>query len=112
MASPFRIFRKYQKTLLVVAGVVLMFVFVIGDSLISYLTGSRGRGGTEQREANAVAVRWDSGKLTNRQLNDLVFRRHVLNNFLRTVEAEGRRPSVEAGVEPPDLRVQMLTNAD
>ena len=32
MSSPFQIFRKYQKSLLVVAGVILMFVFVIGDS--------------------------------------------------------------------------------
>ena len=32
----------------------------------------------------------------------------ILNNFLKNVEMEGRRPSVEAGVDPPELRVQRL----
>ena len=56
MASPFRIFRKYQKTLLVVAGVMLMFVFVIGDSLVAYLGGGRGGRGDGNRDADEVAV--------------------------------------------------------
>ena len=85
MASPFRVFRKYQKTLLAVAGVVLMFVFVVGDSLMSYLGGSRHPRASEEHEASAVAVHWDGGKLTNKQVNDLVFRRRLLNSFLRNI---------------------------
>src|SRR5215204_5595451 len=108
MASPFRVFRKYQKTLLAVAGVVLMFVFVVGDSLFSYLGGGRNARAGEDHDAKATAVHWDGGKLTNRELNELVFRRRVLNNFLKNVEMEGRRPSFEAGVDPPELRVQSL----
>jgi hypothetical protein len=112
MASPFRIFRKYQKTLLVIAGVVLMFVFVVGDSLVSYLTGSRNPRTGDERDARAVAVHWDGGSLTNRQLSDLVFRRHILNHFLGQIEAAGEMPSREAGVDPPELRVQTLRSAD
>src|SRR5262245_20536960 len=79
MASPFRVFRKYQKTLLAVAGVVLMFVFVVGDSLFQYFGGSRGaaRSG-DDTDAKATAVHWDGGKLSNRQLDELVRRRRIL----------------------------------
>src|SRR3954451_23411597 len=108
MASPFRLFRKHQKTMLAVAGVICMFVFVVGDSLFSYFGGSRNARATNDREAGAVAVSWDGGKLTNRQLNDLVARRKMVNYFLREVEANGRRPSVEAGVDAPELRVESL----
>jgi hypothetical protein len=93
MASPFRVFRKYQKTVLVVAGVVLMFVFVIGDALTGYLGG--GSGGGAGREGalapNAVAVRWDGGKLTNNELGNMVQRRRLVNAFVRGVNrAESR----------------------
>jgi hypothetical protein len=108
MASPFRVFRKYQKTLLAIAGVFLMIAFVAGDSLMTLFGGSRNPRASEEHDASAVAVHWDGGKLTNRQVNDLVFRRRILNNFLRNVEMEGRRPSFEAQVEPPELRVQPL----
>src|SRR5215212_7415258 len=108
MASPFRVFRKYQKTLLAVAGVVLMFVFVVGDSLFSYLGGGRNARASEDHDAKATAVHWDGGKLSNRELRDLVSRRLILNTFLKNVEMEGTRPSVQAGVDPPELRVQRL----
>src|SRR5882757_4569749 len=112
MASPFRVFRKYQKTLLAVAGVVLMFVFVVGDSLFSYFGGGRNARAGDDSDAKATAVHWDGGKLSNRQLNELVMRRRILNNFLKNVEMEGRRPSFEAGVDPPELRVQPLIGPD
>jgi hypothetical protein len=108
MASPFRVFRKYQKTLLAVAGVVLMFVFVVGDSLFSYFGGGRNARAGDDRDAKATAVHWDGGKLSNRELNELVMRRRILNNFLKNVEIAGMRPSAEAGVDPPELRVQRL----
>src|SRR4051812_28761343 len=108
MASPFRVFRKYQKTFLAIAGVVLMFVFVVGDSLFSYFGGGRNARATEDHDAKATAVHWDGGKLSNRELNELVMRRRILNNFLRNIEMEGRRPSAMAGVDPPELRVQPL----
>ena len=40
MASPFHVFRRYQKGLLIVAGVILIFVFVLDDSLRVLMGGS------------------------------------------------------------------------
>jgi len=89
-----------------------MFVFVVGDSLFSYFGGGRNARAGDDRDAKATAVHWDGGKLSNRQLNELVMRRRILNNFLKNVEMEGRRPSFEAGVDPPELRVQPLIGPD
>lgn len=85
-----------------------MFVFVVGDSLFSYLGGDRTPRATEEHDAKATAVHWDGGKLSNRDLNELVMRRRILNNFLKNVEIAGMQPSVEAGVDPPELRVQRM----
>jgi hypothetical protein len=112
MASPFRIFRKYQKTLLVAAGVVLMFVFVIGDALVGYLGRSRRGGGDAQRDAGAIAVRWNGDSLTNSELNNLVVRRRILNAFIQGVEFAGRQAAFEAGVEPRSLRVEPMVGAE
>jgi hypothetical protein len=108
MASPFRIFRKYQKTLLVVAGVILMFVFVIGDSLVAYLGGRPPGSGDVNRDAAAVAVTWNGGKLTNQELDQLVMRRRIVNSFLQGVHDAGVRSSILAGIEPRELRVQPI----
>jgi hypothetical protein len=113
MASPFRVFRKHQKTLLVVAGVVLMFVFVLGDSLSAILRQIGGpgleRGGME---AGAVAVRWHDGKLTNAELASLVMRRRIVNDFVRGVELAGRMAVIDSGAEPQPLRVQPLVGPE
>jgi len=85
MASPFHVFRRYQKTLLAVAGVICMFVFVVGDSLMSYFGGGRNAQASDDHDAKATAVHWDGGKLTNRQLQELTTRRRILNNFLKNV---------------------------
>lgn len=107
MASPFRVFRKYQKTLLVVAGVILMFVFVIGDSLVAYLGGSRGGSGAAN-EARATAVSWDGGQLTNQELANLLMRRRMINAFLQRIEYAGMQSAIDAGIEPRELHVQRL----
>jgi hypothetical protein len=92
---------------MVVATLIAIFVFVIGDALMSkYSSGHAERG--EAQDAHATAVHWDGGKLSNQQLNELVMRRRILNHFLQTIEMEGRRPSLEAGVDPPELHVQPL----
>src|SRR6476619_5250663 len=112
MASPFQVFRKHQKTLMAIAGVICMFVFVVGDSLFQYFGGSRNAAASDAGDARATAVHWDGGKLSNRDLQELVTRRRILNNFIKAVEMEGRRPSYEAGVDPPALRVQPLIGPD
>ncbi len=113
MASPFQVFRKYQKSLLVVGGVVLMFVFVAGDPLTSLLRDMGGAGGSRSgMEAGDVAVRWDDGKLTNRELGALVMQRRVVNDFLGNVEMAGRAATLDAGVEVQPLTVQWLGGPD
>src|SRR4051812_9536066 len=112
MASPFRAFRKHQKTLMAIAGVICMFVFVVGDSLFSYFGGGRNAQANDDHDAKAIAVHWDGGKLSNRELRDLVSRRNILNKFLQGVEMAGQRPSAEAGVDAPDLHVQRLLAPD
>src|SRR4029078_6626405 len=112
MASPFRGFRKNQKLLLVIASVMAIFAFVIGDSLFTYMTGGRNARQTDQTDMRAVAVQWDGGKLTNRQVQELVARRQILNRFLREVQGEGEVSARQAGVDPPPLRVRQLLGPD
>ncbi len=108
MASPFRLFRKYVKPMLAFFVVMLIFSWAVGDSLFNYFGGSRNPAVSSQRAGREVAVRWDGGKLTNQQVNDLVVRRQMLNGFLERVEGMGARSAYEAGVEPRRLRVQRL----
>jgi len=58
MASPFRYFRKNAKVMLAFFVVLLMFTWVIGDSLFNYFGGNRNPGGGNRLQAGAVAVQW------------------------------------------------------
>jgi hypothetical protein len=107
MASPFRTFRKYQKTLIAVAGVVLMFVFVLGDPLSQMMNSGNAPTGAGMRPTD-VAVKWDGGQLTNAEVDQLVIQRRVVNNFIRNVEGVGRMQMAEAGLEPQPLRVEAI----
>jgi hypothetical protein len=101
MASPFRIFRKYQKTLLVIAGVLLMFVFVVGDSITQFIGGASSGGTTVGGgRPTDTAVTWADGKLTNRELGQLVQRREIVKSFLTRLFQAGQRAAYEAGADP------------
>jgi hypothetical protein len=97
--------------MIAIAGVALMFVFVIGDPLMQYMGGSSsgGGGGTLPGE---VAVSWDGGDLTNAELSQLVYQRVVVNAFLRNVEYIGRSAAYDSGVEPQPLRVEMIAGPE
>ncbi|MEX2315773.1 MAG: hypothetical protein WD669_01385 [Pirellulales bacterium] len=119
MASPFRIFRRYQKSLLIVAGVVLIFVFVLEDSLQMLMGGATGGGGDpsdNRPKPNAVAVHWNGGQLTNAELDQLVQRRRILNGFLREILREGDDAEVmlarATGAEPRPSPVLPLVRAE
>jgi hypothetical protein len=95
-----------MKTLLVIFGVMLIFVFVIGDALISYYGGSpRGGGGDSRQDANDIAVSWDGGSLTNADLDRLVMRRQIVNSFIRGIAMTGFQMAMDAGAEPRELDV-------
>lgn len=98
--------------MLAVFVVLLMFSWVIGDSLRSLLGGSGNPGGGRRMHASDVAVQWDDGKLTNQQVEQLVYRRKFLNSFLQQVEIAGTRSAFAAGVDPTQLRVQRLLGAE
>ena len=108
MASPFRAFRKHQKTLIAVAGVVLMFVFVLADPLSQYMRSNSpdGRGGG--RRPHDVAVKWTGGELTNAEMGQLVVQRLIVNNFLRQVQGTGQYAAEQAGGELQPLRVMPM----
>lgn len=110
MASPFRVFRKYLKPLMVVLGVMIMFSFVLLDPLAKYLGGDGqvSRGEDPDFAAGATAVSWEGGSLTNEDLYRLVEQRRLTNAFLENVEILGAQPSLQAGVEPSPLRVMPL----
>ncbi|HEX4412590.1 MAG TPA: hypothetical protein VH107_03110, partial [Lacipirellulaceae bacterium] len=110
--SPFEVFRKNMKPMMAILFVILMLTWVVGDSLFNIFAGNRAPVASQQREAKFVAVKWDGGKLTNQQINDLVVRRRMLNEFLGQVEMEGQRAAYQAGVEPRPLHVQILRGAD
>jgi hypothetical protein len=112
MASPFRIFRKYMKTLMVIFGVMIMFVFVILDPMAAYLGGGRASSeGETRRDANDVAVTWNDGSLTNAELDQLVSQRQILNSFIRTLVTHGFELAIQAGAEPREPRVTPLAGA-
>lgn len=114
MSSPFRIFRKHQKALLVVAGVVLMFVFVIGDSLMSYIGGAtRGPQTVGGRPPTATAVSWNGGSLSNRELENLVYRRRVVKGFLEQIVQYGYQAAAEnRQARPLPLNVELVARID
>ncbi len=59
MASPLRLFRKYEYYSLVAFGIMLMIAFVIGPILSKYLD-SRAR---TSQSGNEVVVTWKGGEL-------------------------------------------------
>jgi hypothetical protein len=107
MASPFRLFRKNVKPLIVVFMSLLVLAWVAGGGLTPRMSGPR-EGADSSRDVNAVAVTWDGGSLTNQQIGDLVQRRRIANDFQRQIEGLGRQSAFMAGLEPSRLRVQPL----
>jgi len=84
MASPFYLFRKYQKTFLVIAGVLAMFIFVLADPLMSWIQSSGG-GPSSGGSGKTVLASWEGGSLNARQLSSLSQRRYKISNFLRNL---------------------------
>lgn len=87
MASPFNVFRKHQKVILVAAGVLCMFVFVIGDVLFQFV--GTGSGGDGRSGGEDMAVEWNGGSLTRLEMDSLRTRRNILRNFLTSVQQLG-----------------------
>src|SRR5262245_24534238 len=78
-------FRKYQKTILAIMGVVCMVTFVVGPYLLDVLSGSGG-GQTD----NPVVVTWRGGKVRESELHQKRNAHNIAISFLRTVIEEAK----------------------
>lgn len=108
MASPFYLFRKYQRAFIAIAAVVAMFIFVVADPLMSWLQSGSG----PQRNAKEVLASWDGGEITAMELDRLTQRRYKINQFLGVMFERARQQIEQEGgtAEPPsnlpDLRLR------
>ncbi len=100
----FRFFRRYQKTLIVVAGVFCMLAFIVADPLAQMLSSGGGGGG---RDLDEVAVKWDGGQLTRGELGKLMQSRRIAANFMGSIYQLGHELAPE-GV--PDLVTPFISN--
>ncbi len=102
MASPFYLFRKYQRAFIAIAAVVAMFIFVVADPLMSWLQSSGGGG---QRSGKMVVASWDGGEVSLFQLDRLTQRRFRISQFLQTmVGRAAQKIESEGGTAlPPNL---------
>jgi hypothetical protein len=98
MASPFYLFRKYQRAFIAIAAVVAMFIFVLADPLMSWIQSSGSEGGA--RQAGSVAARWDGGSLSVSELERLAQRRYKLSQFLEGLIRTAAGKIEQAGGTP------------
>jgi hypothetical protein len=108
MASPFSVFRRYMKPMMVVLCGMAMLAFVVVDPLMQYL-GASGSGGGMRRDSSEVVVTWNGGELTEAELAALVQRRHILRAFLERVFQEGTFAAFREGAGDLPLAVQPLS---
>ncbi|MFM2096221.1 MAG: hypothetical protein RIS70_3345 [Planctomycetota bacterium] len=98
MASPFAAFRRNQRLMLAIFGIICMIVFVVGSFLDDLLRGQ----GTTQRDE--VVVTWAGGSVDEQQLN-YYWSRHTLTlqfmNMLaqETIQRKGT-PRFDMRIEP------------
>ncbi len=91
MSGPLQIFRRHQKALLAVFGVLIMITFTIGGVITSYQNQHRGLSGTSE-----TVLTWKHGTLTERELQ---FERDSHNLTVRFLDALIAR-TIEKGGTP------------
>lgn len=96
MASPLATIRKYDKILLAVFGVLLMFAFLVGDPL-SMMVGSGGGGGGGGRPTSAVSFK--GGSLSDLQLAVMHRADNLADELLRKIYTE----TLKAKATPRDF---------
>ncbi|MEM8944201.1 MAG: hypothetical protein AAGD11_03385 [Planctomycetota bacterium] len=111
MASPFYLFRKYQRAFIAIAAVIAMFIFVVADPLMSWLQSS---GGGPQRSGNTIVATWDGGEINLMELERLTQRRYKISEFLRNLIGRAARTIEQEGgtALPPNLPDFILPNTN
>ena len=105
MASPFAAFRKYQAILLAVFGVIIILLFTVGDQLMKMTQ--------EHAVVDPVAVKFSGGKLTENELQKMIYSRSAAASLLariRSVAMDSRLPASLRGRMPLDPRGLIITN--
>ena len=97
MASPFAVFRRNQRVMLAIFGVICMIVFVVGYNLDRLLSG------TGRSQGNSTVVTWSDGAYDEFDLAFFWNRHNLTNQFLamlarKTMDAKGT-PHTEDLVE-------------
>jgi hypothetical protein len=103
MASPFRHFRKHQKTFFAVASVLAIGLFV-------FSRGSGGGPSNGTQRPTAPVASWNGGSLNEGQLGMLVQQRLITNDFLRKLFVQGGGQSIYDF--PPNLPFVLLRSDD
>ncbi len=88
MNSPFKIFRKHQKGVMVVMVFAALILFGIGDTLLKMV------GNTGGTQGGKVVVETNIGKLTQRQMHNLMQQRKIVHRFVATAYARSH-PEIE-----------------
>ena len=104
MTSPLSWFRKNQKLLLGVFGVLLIFVFTISlgsgvDPIVDYLSGNRPGGVTR----NEVVVKWNGRELYESDLQNMRYNRARIAAFLQATFALSQTRGGQSVVPPLPL---------
>jgi hypothetical protein len=98
MSSPLSFFRRNQKVLLAVFGVLIMLTFVVGDYI------SRYQGSTAGAVADEIVVTWKHGKIDERELWAL---RDAHNRTVRFLDLLVQK-TIEANGQPKGLGVNIM----
>jgi hypothetical protein len=95
----FKFFRRYQKILIVIGGVILMLAFTVAEPLSNWVQERNEALG--QRNPKATAVTWKGGRLTEGELDRLMYNRQMANRFVQYVDGVGAQTAELAGI--PDF---------
>ncbi|MEX2141954.1 MAG: hypothetical protein WD894_21995 [Pirellulales bacterium] len=85
MASPFTVFRRNQKVLLAVTGILAMIAFVFLGTCVQ-------SPGPVQAYENPTVVSWKYGDITEGEMADRIVMRRILNHFLRSARVAAGFP--------------------
>jgi len=113
MTNALSIFRRNQKVLLVVLGVLVIFVFTVGSILLEYMNRAGG-GGDAQAEIEAdeaTVVVWKNGEVSQGELRNM-FRKHARTMaFLSGIQAKAKENDPKA--EPKtNVRLQQAQSQE
>ena len=89
MASPFTVFRKNQKVLLAITGILAMIAFVFLGTCVQSPT-------QVQAHDNPTVVTWKFGEITEYEMENRLGMRRILNQFIAQAASLGGQQNAQA----------------